>query len=263
MHLVLSNGKKFFIDLYPCFTRDIILRWYKHLQHVDIPWRPWDYERHYLQKTLQGIQDDLKDTANKLGLQIDMGRLSDQQYLNELHMIYEQKYDGSQQWTDYHEVIHSIEKKPTGRPDYFVVNYRHLAGPLKILFQYNWLEYTELSIRPGTVFIEMDELGKSPHRYWLDNEPDNLERFNQLAKPWVWMRPRLTFALDQIDSVIHHREEFENWFDRYKKAWCTHWNIIDWTIENMHAKLPIGQVQDYQSLKKELTSSQVPCKIIL
>ena len=40
-------------------------------------------------------------------------------------------------------------------------------------------------------------------------------------------------------------------------------NIPDWTIEHMRAKLPIGEVQDYQSLKEELTRGQVPCKLIL
>ena len=263
MHLVLSNGKKFFLDLYPSFTRDIILRWFKHLQHVNIPWRPWDYEHHYLQKSLESIHDDLKDTAEKLELQIDMIRLGDQQYLNELHMIYEREYDGSQQYTDFHEVIHSIERKYTHRSDYFRINFRHLAGPLKILFQYQWLEHTQLKVDPGTVFIEMDELGKSPYRYWLDKEPDNLERLTQLAKPWIWMRPRLVFALDQIGFGTYDQEQFEKWFNQYKKAWCQHWNIPDWTIEHMRAKLPIGEVQDYQSLKEELTRGQVPCKLIL
>jgi hypothetical protein len=109
----------------------------------------------------------------------------------------------------------------------------------------------------------MDELGKSPYKYWLDNEPDNLERLTQLAKPWIWMRPRLIFSLDHDNFFIRHREDFEKWFDRYNESWCKHWKISSWTVDNMNAKLPIGRIQDFQSLKEELTSGQIPCKIIL
>lgn len=270
MYLILSNGDKFSLNLQDCFTKDIVTRWFKHLQHVDIPWRPWEY--------LKWIEisswDYITETIIRLGSQVDIkvqpDQLNDQTYLNFLHQLYEKGYNGQQKWTDYHELIHVVESKQSTaqnarctRP-VLGINYRHLAGPLKIKFQYKWLDLCKPKVKKGTIYLAWDELGKTPYSYFSDQEPNDLWRFVELSKPWIWLRPKLHIAVDDIDFIpVSFISEWDAWYKDKHDVFCQHYQLPHWSLSDMYSVLPIGHIPDIDQLESSVINGNRPQRIIV
>lgn len=265
MQIILTNGSSIDIELLSTPLSDLIEKWFRHLKNVDIPFRPWEYTGYVENRSIDDLIEDLVAYSIPVSVGIDRSRMCDQEYLNELHQIYENNYDGNQSWTDYHEHIHLIETKLRGKfPEHKLeINYRHLAGPLNRSFQQEWLSHGQTSLQAGDVYLAWDELGKTPYNYWHDNEPDEIQRLCQLAKPWLTIRPKIHVCLRDMDRDLGENISFENWWKSFEKEWCQHYGISSWSNRDSKTVIVIGKIQNHQNLEHLLDQKIWPRRIIL
>lgn len=265
MQLILENNSSVDIELLPSPVSHLIERWFRHLRHVDLPFRPWEYTGYVSARQIEDIVGDLASYGKVLSIQVNKDRALDQDFLNELHRIYEENYDGRQAWTDYHEHIHILENKLLGKPlEYKLeMNYRHLSGPLNRPFQIEWLSHGQTQLKAGDVYLAWDELGKTPYTYWRDAEPDDIKRICQLAKPWLTIRPKIHVCLRDIDLHPEENVQFQRWWSGFEQAWCQHYGIPTWSHRDSNTVLVIGKIQKYQDLEGLLEQKIWPYRITL
>jgi len=246
------------IELYPGPTTDLIVRCYKHLQHVPLPIRDWDYPFYIDQTTIGDTIMQLHSFAKQLSIEIDPEQCDQQSYLNHLHEIYEKNYNGRPQWLDFHEHIHlcgDLIKLDRGK--ILTIDYRELAGPLLLDIDHTLLDQLRLDTRPGDVTVGWAELGKTPYGYWKSQEPNDVDRICQLAKPYLKLQPRLEITIQsrpKIDPV--DIENFLKWWTYYQNAWCKHWNLPSWSLEQMLGRVVIGHVVDFGKFLQLLRSNR-------
>ena len=217
---------------------------YEYLQNVALPWRPWDSPIYQASPAAALVQ-----AGAVLGIDVDEAQCRDQLYLNSLHAIYERKYDGRPAWMDYHENIHRCERPILTHLEPMPLDHRELAGPVQQPFDLEWLTHGTTCVERGTVFVAWAELGKIPYQYWLDGEPDSLERMCELVKPWLALKGRIMVALENKDFfsyVRRRRHMFNDWWQQYETAWCRHWGIDSWSLEQQRTVVPIGHMQPKQ-----------------
>ena len=58
------------------------------------------------------------------------------------------------------------------------------------------------------------EYGKTPYTYWRDDEPNDINRLIELAKPMIRLNFKISIALADIAMTICQQDqlEFDNWF---------------------------------------------------
>jgi hypothetical protein len=254
--ITLDDNSIFDIKLNSNPVGQYIEKSFKHLQHLPLPTKIYDYPAYYVNdKDL--LYTTLIDSAKKLNIDIDVSKLVNQEYLNYLHEIYEHGYKkGTNVWLDFHEMIHSIEKLNNGDiiDDQIIVNYRDAAGLLEKPFDRNYLQYAVQNVSAGTCYCRWSELGKHPYQYWLDKEPNDIIRLCQLATPWTILRPSFTIALEDTDLFLSKEElqEFNTWFSEYKDQWIQHWNLKSWDEKEMNSVIPIGEILDVSTFKEKI-----------
>jgi hypothetical protein len=235
------------IDLHPGTPTDIIMKYFKHLQHVPVPMRDWDYPFYLDHAKFEHVVEKLCNFATQLGIEIDPNRCDQQSYLNHLHNIYEKNYKGGPHWLDFHENIHLCEDLiKLDRDEVLTIDYRELAGPLLVDFDRTLLDQLSVRSNLGDVTVGWAELGKSPYGYWQSREPNDIDRICELAKPYLKFRPKLEIIIqprqekDPVDI-----ENFGRWWACYEGAWCKHWNLPSWSLDQMFGKFVIGHVADF------------------
>jgi hypothetical protein len=258
MIIKFSNSQTISFELANNPVAEIYKKIYKHLQHIDIPFRPWD-NPFYVHNT-----QTLIDAGRAVNVTVDQTQLSSQLYLNQLHQIYETSYNGDPAWLDFHEQIHLIED---GRTNFkkLSIDYRELAGPLSCAFDQNWTKYQVTKVEPGDVFVRWAELGKQPPNYWTNREPDNFDRLCELAKPWLKLRPKIEIALETRDFLQKSNSiEFLDWWKQYQEPWCQHWGIDSWSIENMAGAIPLGKIKvDLIDRLTQLLTQHHPVRVMI
>jgi hypothetical protein len=128
-------------------------------------------------------------------------------------------------------------------------------------FNNTYLSNIITNIVPGTVYIEWAELGKSPYNYWLDNEPDDLDRMCKLAKPWLLFKPKLRIATQYTDLLSTVDENFYSWWEQYESDWCRHWRLDAWPIEFIRGVIQVGTVKELDTMIS-LFQQQIPVERI-
>lgn len=235
---------------------------YQHLQHVNIPFHSWDNPFDSTDKYAELIK-----CAAELGISVQ-DQPGDQTYFNQLHKAYEDGYNGEHKWLEFHELVHICEA--TGhnlfRCQALHIDYREKAGQLQKAFDPAWIEHGVTKVRCGDVFVMEAELGKMPYSYWADGEPDDVNRLHELAKPWLWLKPQLLVAVEDIDLMANaDRAGFAEWWAPRAGAWCQHWNLSSWTIDNMFSAVVLGTIdhQHMQQLTQQLKQGHVPVRVTL
>lgn len=236
---------------------------YKHLQHIPLYFEKHDFAVFSKAEAI----DSIDVLGKKAGFDIDLEnfKLYNQQYLNYLHKVYENNFYENdslthKEWLTFHESIHLLEQLYRHDVDSMLkpnmcIDYRDYAGPVTKKFNIelyrNILE--NLEDKKGFVTVEWAELGKRPIDYWIDKEPDNFDRIKQLAKPWLYLRPKIiihthnkkktkTFQQDQ-------QEKFNSWWKQYEKEWCNHYGIKKWTFDDQNSCFVIGKLSN-ENLEK-------------
>jgi len=232
----------------------------KHLQHVKIPFSPWDSP--YFSDQNKTARINLINFAKELDIEVDENNLNNQLYLNYLHELFEKQSDGSKKWLDFHENIHILDE---GFLEHSMrIDWREFAGPLIGTFDYSWTNLQATEIEPGDIYCKWGELGKNPYKYWKDCEPDNMQRLCELAKPWILFRPTMFFALKENNFLQKNGlDKFESWWSIRKEPWCQHWNIADWNVKNIFGVIKIGTFDDISLLTTLLENNKFPHRIQL
>jgi len=263
LKLIFADNSDLIISLNNSVTANKLANMSKHLQRL--PLRFCNYDNPF-SHTFEIINKQLLENANLLNITVDQNRLNDQLYLNGLHEIYENGYNGDKIWLEFHESIHMRETINSGKmPTTCSIDYREASGALAKKYSIEELQTCQLTFAAGDCFVSFAELGKTPYNYWQDGEPDNINRMVQLAKPMETMIFRFRIALTDIDRSISQQEqiEFDNWFKPYKNDWCKHWSLPDWTITQMNGGIKIGEINNVDMLIDNLKNHNNPIKVIL
>ena len=267
MNILFANGNRIPITINNSPVSATIKSIYKHLQHVDLPFRPWDNPFYLKNLSYKQLVDILVDLGKIVGVEIDNENCSvyNQMYLNRLHKIYEKNYNGKPEWLDFHEHIHLCEHH--ARDDFpMIINldFRELAGPLEKKIDPAWTTCSATVIKKGDAYWTWAELGKDPYGYWKDEEPNDITRLCELAKPWMTLRPKIEIALQDIDKLADKNvQEFTAWWQNYQSQWCQHWGINSWTIENMFGVMVIGNIEQIDEVEKLLKHNVYPSRVTL
>lgn len=243
----------------------------KHLQHIDLEFdarsNPYEFDR----LTKDRLVLDMVQLAKQNGLTIEIDRLDQQSYLNQLHDEYFQGISDiehwNKDWLKFHDTIHMMEQiNGTGNKNQAVwFDYNTRAGLLEKKFDRDWLKYAVTEVDPGTCYIGEAELGKSIITYYKDKEPAEINAICRLAKPWIKMRPLMRICTEsnrKYQSWLPEKERFERWFAPFQKDWCHHWHINGWEPWEVFAMIPIGQVENFDVLKQKFQKSDYPRRVV-
>ena len=269
IHIVWSNGRTIDILLEKNPVADYYYNCVKHLRHVDLKFdqrgNPF-YIEHLDHNT---VIENLLTDAKQVGLEIDVDRLTDQIYLNQLHSQYfevAQNIVIDPRWYAIHDVVHLIESfngnSPTYRNIWF--DYMDRAGPLIKPFDRSWLKYTTTEFSKGMCSIREHELGKNLCLYRQHNEPMDINVICRQSPPWVWIKPVLDITVKDYNNYKEfNEEEFNNWFEPFRESWCAHWNAPDWTPQEIFSAIPVGHVEDINQLIECFRNLDYPQRLAL
>ena len=117
MQILFNNDSRIEISLFDTEPANTIRRMYYHLQHVELSFRENDDPFYTYKFTYNEVVDRLVKYGKIVLVNVDPDRClqHDQQYFNDLHEIYEKKYNGVTDWLNFHEHIHLCEKYVTDR----------------------------------------------------------------------------------------------------------------------------------------------------
>lgn len=258
--IYLNNNDRYTISMESNSVANKLITMLKHLNKIPLRFDNFDNPYRY---KLNIVVDQLLTYADILQIKIDKDQLSNQLYLNYLHSIYEKGYSGTVEWLRYHEAIHMLEVIYANDVENLPVNigYRELAGPLDKCYSYDELLNAQTQLRAGDCFIEFSELGKTPYIYWRDNEPDDFSRLCELAKPMRRLTFKIQIALHDRNLIPADIDKFNAWFDQYKDRWCQHWEIPNWTAEQIVGVIVVGHIGNIGEFDTALSNGYVPTRL--
>jgi hypothetical protein len=129
-----------------------------------------------------------------------------------------------------------------------------------------WLKIStqQSQLQPGDLYLQWAELGKTPYRYWMDNEPDDKERLCNLAKPWVNLYSKLIVSVgSHSHNQLDNQSDFDLWWQSRSQEWCQHWNIDSWTLADINSVIVIGKIDNFEELTNILHDTAVPTYVRL
>jgi hypothetical protein len=247
-----------------------VAEWYhsciRRLQHVDLQFSPRHNPLLLDKLSREDLCSSLLGHGWDLGLDIDSSWLGTQQYRNELHEHYrvsQANRDSNPAWTQFHDTLHLLEDKynsETRRSIWF--DYGHRAGPLIRPFDRSLLRYATHTGTKGHCYIRPHELGKDLYRYWCDGEDGTMEDFLRIAEPWRFLKPVLSISREDIPEPAYPAE-FLQWLKEREALWCQHHHMEDWSIRELSARLPIGQIHNIDELIRRFQRAEYPKRIVL
>ena len=268
MKLSFQNNHQAVIQLHSGPALIAVQDMYKHLQHVPIKFNEWENPFYTYNITYDELVVQLIKFGKKVMVTVDQELClsKTQPYLNHLHEIYEKNYNGDPPWLAFHEHIHLCELhgNDDANKKILVIDHRELSGPLNKKFDITWLRNSTVKVKAGDVYFSWAELGKTPYGYWKNNEPNDINRLCELAKPWLTVRGHLSIALEDVDLIERlDIANFDLWWQPHKAAWCQHWGLEDWTIDDMYAAVVVGHSEQYQEVAQLLKNNVYPVSILL
>lgn len=267
MKILFQNNTSLELNLLDSQMAKFYARACKHLQHLSIPFSEWDSPFYTTRLSYSECVDRLEFYGKQLGITVDQQRClnQSQEYFNYLHLLYEKQYDGNPKWLEFHEHIHICESYYMPTQWIVSLDYREKAGLLEKNVDVADLINLTTQVKKGDAYLAWAELGKIPYGYWKNQESNDISRLCNLAKPWVKIRPKLVIALENIDFLkqLTDVDKFNHWWDQYHSEWCKHWNIPQWTLDQMFGVSVIGNINDVEKLKNLLINDIYPEKIKL
>jgi len=178
---------------------------------------------------LDGIYEEFCNFANLPYERIDLTK-DKQETLNFLHQVYEKSHDRLSRFQDndilykFHHAIHDNEEETLERWR-LQVGWGTKEGPLTEQFMCN--SYFEDEIYKNFIYATESELGKSPHQYWSQKEPNNQSRILELCRPHMTLRAKFFIAL-QDRRPEPFQQEFIEWTHTHMQEWLAHYNLDAW-----------------------------------
>ena len=257
IEITTSNNDCYLIELENNSVTQSMTSMLKHLSPLPLRFGIFDNPYAFTRDT---ATKQLIEYAAKLDVEVDPAKLTSQEYLNHLHSIYEKNYDGNNDWLQFHEPIHMLEYNASRIVH---LSYGERGGLLDRKYQFDELLTTQTQINAGECTVGFSELGKTPYTYWRSGEPDNIQRLCELAKPMLRLHFKITIDLADANKIPNDVEEFNQWFTKYKSAWCRHWGIPDWSVKQIFGHIKIGQLLDFENFAQGLKQGHVPIKLRL
>jgi hypothetical protein len=266
IQVVFDNNQDFAIQLKDNSIVDSLKKMLKHLQNTNLVFTIADNPYKH-QKDI--VLQQLVDYSKKFNIDLDPNRLHNQDYLNWLHTHYATNYNGDSDWMLYHSAIHMMEFLNSKRDIKELpvsLTYKEKSGPIKRPFDYAELANMQSRFSAGECAIMFDELGKVPFKYWKDGESNDIAYLCELAKPMLDLKFQIAVFLHDIDFLPNNKDarNFEDWFSTYKKDWCRHWKVPDWSLTQMLGGISIGTVANIKEFDNALKIGQVPkqCRLV-
>jgi hypothetical protein len=269
--LILWNNKQALeIRWHDTPVAQAVAKAFKHLQHVPLPWRPWDDSRWVSRVELSEVVDIFVGLAQELKIDVDpsLCLIRDQQYLNHLHTLYESVDKNNKQftqsnWMEFHELIHRIERYPRDPSQTINIDYRHYYGLLEQPMKKEWMTPGVIA-QYGDVMVNWTELGKTPFDYMRDGEPNDIRRICQLAKPWITLKPKLNIAYGpQFYPSEQQTAEYKQWWAPYEPTWLKRWGLAEWTLAHQFTSVPVGRLLDMDTMVSWLDQGYHPIGVKL
>ena len=156
-------------------------------------------------------------------------KIFNQENLNYLHSLYETAHENYSKKSnndilyEFHLAIHKKEKLAN---DWYWIGWGTQEGLLESTFDCN--KFYESDLKKNNLYLPWSELGKTPLKYWQNKEPNNQDRFNELAKPHKALRA--LFVIQLHDRLLKALPiEFTDWFKTFKESWLQHYKIGNWS----------------------------------
>jgi hypothetical protein len=243
-------------------TTDIVLdnneiaemfgRMIKNLKHVFLPYRLLDNPYNYNSDV---VSRELTESAQDVNVTVDIDKINQQEYLNKLHTLYENSCNDITKWLRFHEAIHAAELVNNNTTEQRInINYREQGGPVEKLYKPEHYNLAVTKVQAGDIIVGFSELGKEPFYYWLNQEPQNVERFCQLSKPWIKLRPKCYMYLADQDLLpdADTLAKFNQWFAQYKPQWLAHWGIDHWGDAQNFGVVRVGKLTDVDFVRQQM-----------
>ena len=202
-------------------------KWFAKIKHLkNIPIDPIESKL----ENLSNLQEIYEDFCKENQIEIkQFENIKDQNVLNELHKLYEDNHDklsriNSKILYKFHHAIHSAEEGGADRKN-ITVAWGTKEGLLAE--QFNCNPYYAEELKQNNIYLRWAELGKTPLKYWQNNEPSNQARINELCKPHTTLRAQFNICLKDFKPKTFD-QNFVEWFAQYKDAWLKHHKIANW-----------------------------------
>lgn len=240
--VIFENKQNQPIDfLYKCNNSVISKKWLAKIKHLkNLPHDLSDSSTHHKFP----LHKSYKKIKNKYKLDYTPPKKIDQTALNDLHNIFElisqSKNDHGVEMRAFHHSIHQHEIGYRSRNrHYYDVGWGDKEGPLTTHMRLNHA-YSD-HMKKGNIYLRWAELGKLPSAYFHDQEPNNVDRFCELAKPHETFRAKFTIVLK--DRVIQEFDDrFLKWFKNYKKQWFTKYKIDSWNPRDEQSGVLLAEI---------------------
>lgn len=197
----------------------------------------WPHKKHYSWNQLVEL---VKKVTKTLDYNLDFELENTQDCSNKLHKVYEEihathvtpgKIKNQETLNliySFHHAVHDTEK--TFNPiDYWKIDWGYKAG--LCTKEISLHDYYEYPVPQNHITSQWSELGKTPVSYYIDNEPNNQQRINELVKPHLHLRP--TFCINSNTKTgDEFPQGFNEWWTSYAKIWYLKHNISDWEIRH-------------------------------
>jgi hypothetical protein len=222
-------------------------RWYKKILHLHRVPLCKHYTQRREQVTLSDLYELITHGITKLNKTIDLKyQVKDtytQEDCNNLHDLtisnqYNYHSDIREIFHKLHRNIHSLEAKLKNiNVNSIYAGWGEKEGLLETKF--DKLPYKLYQSHcPGYLYLNWSEFGKTPYRYWKDQESDNLEYFFKTCQPHKTFRTQFTLALSNWPESFP--QEFYSWFDQYQDKWKLKYNT-EWTPLHEWGGVPLAQ----------------------
>ena len=76
------------------------------------------------------------------------------------------------------------------------------------------------------------------------------------------MKPKILIALEDIDGLTRvDVDQFEPWWNRYRREWSQHWNMSDYTVEQMFSSVVFGRIPSLELVVENFKNNILPTQI--
>lgn len=250
----LSGGTSLnlFLDNTP--AGDTLASMLKHLQHVPVPFS--DLDNPYNRKSFD-LDSYITEVAKLVNVDIDKTKLTESQYLNYLHKVYEERYDGGSDWLKLHEAIHIIEARNFDLKFLYTrIDWRNKAGKIIKPMTAEIQKCSVQKVLKGQAVICYGELGKTLYHYWRDKEPDDLKRIKQLCTPWVQYKPNIKLVLEDFDLKPKDWDDFLKWGNQINDKYWSSFNLPVRDLSWQQSVILVGKIDNVELLTEKLKNGE-------
>lgn len=138
-----------------------------------------------------------------------------------------------------HRRIHMLEDALSSFvPSVIHAGWGEKEGMLTTTFKESPYNFYVPALKSGNLYMVWNEFGKTPYRFWQNQDPDTLEHFISTCKPQLTFRAEFVFCYKDR-APYEFEPEFKLWFNRYQNVWTEKWNM-EWNGIHERGGIPLA-----------------------